>query len=259
MVPAVSAQTVEGPIDVLFLGNSYIYFNNLPSLVERISEALDGPKIRSGIHTHGGFTLQGHLEDGHVPDVLQRTDNGADAWDRVVLQEQSSLGTRLADPSAGRLGEPNDFHRATRALAEMIRDRGAAPLLYMTWAKRIFPTQTADLAAAYDAIGSELGVSVAPVGLAWAKVRGERSTLELFLEDGSHPNAAGSYLAACVIYAELTGRTPEGAPPEISGPPWDFSGVLDSENPTILVSLTPDAARYLQQVAWEVVRSHGSG
>jgi hypothetical protein len=30
--------------------------------------------------------------------------------------------------------------------------------------------------------------------------------------DGTHPSTAGSYLDACVFYAALTGRSPEGNP-----------------------------------------------
>lgn len=249
--PAV-AQVAPDTIDVLFLGNSYIYVNDLPALVEAISGALPGPIIRTGIHTHGGFTLAGHLEDGHVPAVLEPT-AAAGAWDRVVLQEQSALGTDM-DPSTGKLGEPTAFHAATRRLVEMIRQRGGEPLLYMTWAKERFPAQTADLAGAYEAIGAELGVPVAPVGLAWARVRRERPDLTLFLSDGSHPHPRGSYLAACVIYAELTGRSPVGAPREIRGMPWNFVGVIPSDQPTVLVSLDEDVAEYLQRVAWETVQ-----
>lgn len=38
----------------------------------------------------------------------------------------------------------------------------------------------------------------------------------MHISDGSHANAAGSYLAACVIYATITGKSPLGAPREIA-------------------------------------------
>ena len=41
---------------------------------------------------------------------------------------------------------------------------------------------------------------------------GKHQDLELFDEDGYHPNPTGSYLSACVIYATLFGKRLEGAP-----------------------------------------------
>ena len=203
----------------------------------------------------GGFRLWQHLEEGLLSEVLSGTTHSGQSWDRVVLQEQSNLAADLADSITGKLGDPTIFHDAVRTLAEMIQEHGATPLLYMTWAKKRFPDQTADLAQAYDSIGHELAVPVAPVGLAWARVTRERPNVMLFMSDGSHPNIAGSYLAACVFYAMLTDRPPEGAPPEIRGMPWAYAGLVASERPTILVSLAPERARYLQRVAWETVLS----
>ena len=54
-------------LSVFFLGNSYIYFNDLPDILEGISQGLDGPRVTTASHTHGGFTLRRHLEDGHLP------------------------------------------------------------------------------------------------------------------------------------------------------------------------------------------------
>ena len=51
---------------------------------------------------------------------------------------------------------------------------------------------------------------MAPVGLAWQQVRREHPEIGLWDPDGSHPSRAGTYLAACVLYATLFGESPEG-------------------------------------------------
>ena len=165
------------------------------------------------------------------------------------------LGVEYSDRDRGELGSPVTFHDAVRSLTTIIRDSGAVPMLYMTWAKESFPDQTGVLAGAYDGIGTELGIPVAPVGLAWARVRRERPGLDLFAEDGSHPNGAGSYLAACVIYAELAGQSPDGAPRAVVGMPRDGGGILSGQSAITLVSLPSDVSTYLQRVAWETVLS----
>ena len=48
-------------------------------------------------------------------------------------------------------------------------------------------------------IGTELGVKVAPVALAWERSIEERPDLELYEGDGVHPNIAGTYLTISVL------------------------------------------------------------
>jgi len=247
-----ACQSPRDTIDVLFVDNSYVYVNNLPGMIEEISRALDGPVVRGTAHTHGGSTLRRHIDDGHLSSFLSEGPADGGDWEWVVLQEQSTLGAPY-DPDSGTLGSPDDFHEATRELVASIRAAGATPALYMTWAKEPFPSQAETLSQAYRAIGAELDVAVARVGEAWAEVRRLRPDLSIYLGDGSHPNAAGSYLAACVIYATLTGRSPAGAPRELSGAPWDFAGSVESSAATILVSLTAAEAEFLQGVAADVV------
>lgn len=256
----VSAQEVRQNQHVLFVGNSYIYYNNLHEIVEAISVALDGPRLQTEAHTHGGFSLRQHFEDGHVAAMLRRGAPSGDPWNVVVLQEQSTLGTRSRQ---GLLGDPADFHSAARELDALIDAAGSRSFLYMTWAKERHPAQIEDLSKAYVEAGKMTGATVAPVGLAWARVREERPDLVLFQNDGSHPSASGSYLAACVIYSQITGRTAEGAPTEISGSLWGDANTrtrLRSAAPPDgnieLVSLDSEVAHYLQRTAWEVVEKY---
>ena len=43
---------------------------------------------------------------------------------------------------------------------------------------------------------------------AWAEALRRKPALDLWTDDGQHPGRKGSYLAACVFYAALTGRDP---------------------------------------------------
>ena len=88
----------------------------------------------------------------------------------------------------------------------------------------------------YQAIARELGAPVAPVGIAWRAVKTQAPSLELWMNDGSHPSTAGSYLAACVFYTVLFRQSPEG----LSFP----------------AALSMGQARMLQAVAAETVLSN---
>jgi hypothetical protein len=249
-------------VRVLFIGNSYTYFNNLPDIVAGMAAAdPDGPIIVPSLATRGGATLGWHLENGTALKSL-----ASGKWDFVVLQERSLLGGSVKDGKTI-VGDPSAFHASTRDWVRRIRAVGATPILYMTWARRE-PSDPAtrvqkELADAYLTIGRELGVKVAPVGLAWAETKRRLYTLDLHMWDASHPTPAGSYLAAAVLYATLTGRSPVGSPSVIQGRPTvpatqGDEHVVDPSLRVPLVDLPAATAAELQEIAWQVFSQHAT-
>lgn len=243
------------PLEVLFVGNSFTFFNNLPDVVAGISRALtSGPEIRPTMLASGGMTLQWHLATGRAATAIESR-----PWTAVVLQEQSALGAGTEDGNIA-LSPPGIFHDSVRRFVPLIRARGATPILLMTWARRARPGDQALLTTAYQTIGTDLNVEVSPVGVAWQQARQRWPTLDLFVEDGSHPNPTGSYLAACVLYASLTGRSPVGAPAVIEGHPYSRAlQNVDLSETVMLVRLSPSLARRLQSLAWSVAVQRGRG
>ena len=61
---AVPAAAQEPPLKVLFIGNSYIYVNDLPGMIVALAEAAGGRKIEIGQRTPGGYLLQQHTNAG---------------------------------------------------------------------------------------------------------------------------------------------------------------------------------------------------
>ncbi|MEM7417371.1 MAG: hypothetical protein AAF389_17905 [Gemmatimonadota bacterium] len=254
-LPTPSHAQPRDTLDVFFLGNSYVYYNTLPEQLTEISRALDGPHVRTSYHLRGGFTLRRHLDGGLLPAAIVDQRVGA-PHDIVVLQEQSRLGVPYRDPETGSLGGSMAFLEAAREAVHMVRELGSEPFFYMTWAKEAFPGQTDDLASAYHTAAEEADARLAPVGLAWAAVRKDHPEIRLFHPDGSHPSPAGTYLAACVFYAVLTGHDPTGAPTEIWGTEVVAPGVARGDEPVPLVRLTPEMAATLQAVAWRAAQPY---
>jgi len=126
------------------------------------------------------------------------------------------------------------FYKFAELLATKIVQSGAKTALFMTWAYRDRPGMTAQLRNAYVNAGNEIGAIVVPVGLAWERVLKNRSNVYLY-DDRKHPTIQGTYLAACVFYASLFGRSPEGI---------QYTAGLPQEE-----------ALYMQSVAWETVVS----
>jgi hypothetical protein len=178
---------------ILFIGNSFTWYNNG---LDKELEALAPGTVTARV-VAGGYTLEQHWNEGKALQKLRER-----KWDYVVLQEQSQ--TPVFDA--------RKYHDYARRFDEEIRRSGARTILLMTWERPDSVKQgvtTANLAASVNALGSRLGVKIAPAGLAFARSLQRRPGLPLTVEDG-HPTVAGSYLAACVLYGTLFGRSAEG-------------------------------------------------
>ena len=230
------------PLRVLFVGNSYTYYNNLPEMVAGLA-ASQGVKMDVRMIARGGATLDQIWELDEVHQVLREG-----KWDFVVLQEHSQLGTVLID-GVQQLNEPEGFWDSVRMYEYEIRRVHAKAVLYLTWARKTVPAQQAGLNYAYMTIAQELGLTVAPVGMAWARMREMEPEIPLHLADGSHPTVIGSYLAACVLVDTLLGKRLLGMPAKLIGHPIAPSERVDMSHTANLSNLPPERAEMLQKVA----------
>jgi hypothetical protein len=237
---------------VLLIGNSYTYFNNLPRMLERLARA-DGPGRRVVVEmiAEGGATLQDHWERGKAAKAIR-----GGGWDFVVLQEQSTLGVTYLVDGQPRITDADKYFQYARRLDAVIRKSGARTVLFGFWARENAPEEDWNaLAYFHRQLGKELGATVAPVGLAWHAIRQRERGIRLYQDDRSHPEPAGSYLAACTLYAACFGSPPADPPPRISGHPVSRDGAVDGRRTEVLVDLSPAAARTLRDAAVNAVRS----
>jgi hypothetical protein len=233
------------PMRVLFIGNSYTYYNNLPELVAGLA-ASAGVKMETHMIARGGATLE---QIWDMDDVRQVLHEGK--WDYVVLQEHSQLGTLYVD-GVQELSEPEHFWETIRTYDSEIRRIRAKTILYLTWARKSDPAQQPALNYAYMTIAQELGLTVAPVGMAWARVREAEPYMALHLADGSHPTPSGSYLAACVLADTILARRLSTLPAKVAGHPISRLERVDMSRTADLVNLPVERAEWLQRIAGEV-------
>lgn len=196
---------------VLFVGNSFTFKNSLPGLVHDLAAGDPGATpIFSVEYAAPGWSLRQADKDDGLDKLLHEVH-----WDVVVIQEKSWL---LSFPEEQWRRET---YPAARDLHDKISAVGARTVLFMTWGyvrgdrwhepHDTYAAMQARLADGYSKLGSELGVQVAPAGLAWAEALRREPRLDLWADDGKHPSRLGSYLAACVFYAILSGREPAGS------------------------------------------------
>lgn len=181
---------------VLFVGNSLTAGNNVPGMVGALSAAADVPLSVDAVILPGA-SLGDHLVEGSARQRLE-----AEPWDFVVLQQGPS-----SRPDSRVL-----LRQDTARFATLIRAAGARPALYMVWAIQSEPEWFDAVHDSYELAAQDVDGLFLPAGEAWRAGWRLDPSLALYSADGLHATAAGSYAAALVIFAGLTGRSPIGSP-----------------------------------------------
>lgn len=213
---------------VLFVGNSYTYFWNMPQVLQAMGES-QGVSIIARQSTASGISLHRHWDDDRKLKTRERITESK--WDYVVLQNHSK----------STIDSLTAFKEYGNKFISLIKVSGAKPLLYMTWAREHNPTMQAAITKGYLDLGKETDSKVVPVGLIWKKALESKPELKLFMGDGSHPSPIGTYLIALCFYKAITGL-----------PTADIPGTLttvDKEGEKLYLSIVPSKdADFLQNL-----------
>ena len=173
-------------LNLLFIGNSHTYYNDMPLMVQRRAEDA-GCSCRVTMIAHGGWFLAQHAEE---PDVRFNILYGK--YDYVILQEH-------AHP----FGPEEDFHEAAVKLNALIRQAGSKPILYETWAKKDEPHLQPHMNEVHEKVAADINALLAPVGEGWWGYIKSWPDLEMYVEDGAHASPAGSDFAAKMIWETI--------------------------------------------------------
>ena len=234
---------VARPATMIFIGNSFFYYNNsLHNHVQRLLHAAEPDyKLRATSVTISGSGESWHdvysyfrpgaigrysfTRDNHV--VINKVDN-SHLFDLAIMMDCSQC------PIHPQLQA--EFFEYSRKHSETLRRHNAQPVFFMSWAYADRPEMTQQLAEAYTNAGNDNDALVIPAGLAFARAHAQRPALVLHAADKRHPSMAGTYLAASTVYAALFRKSPEGL---------DYTAGLDA-----------DTAKFLQTVAWQTVQDY---
>jgi hypothetical protein len=220
------------PTHVLFVGNSYLYYgDSVHNHVRRMAEAagLEGASdFTYKSATIGGAALFDHNIDHLIDPENLRVDR---PFNVVILQ-----GGSVAALSEERR---RLFAETAAEFSAKIKQAGGQTVLYMTHAyvephERYRPGMIMDIAKLYIETGNDIDALVIPVGLAFEEAYRRRPDIELHKAfDGTHPDLAGTYLAAATVFASLYGVSPVGNS-------YDYFGEIDGETAPFLQTVARD-------------------
>lgn len=213
--PVVEAKPIEPngqQIRILFIGNSYTFFNNMPLMLAHIAESDPDNHAHYTIQsvTLAGKTLEDVWKEGQAQKLIHQKQ-----WDYVVLQDQSFWALH-----------PNWIGQTTY-YAELfnneIKQAGAHTVLFTTWARQPGTSWYSDpqynflrnpiymqdqFDSQTNALADKLSATAIPAGDYWAKTLARNPSFPLYEADGTHPSQAGAYVNALAFYKYFSEHAP---------------------------------------------------
>ena len=236
ITPKVKKLGLDMPKQVLFVGNSYLYYgDSMHNHVVRLAK--DADKENAKEYKYKSATISGsYLWHHNIESHLKPNALGLKKpFDVVILQGHSTAQTTPE--------KHQNFASKAKEFNEAITKTGAKTALLMTWAytdkhKKYNPDMLEMNRTGYLDAGNQIDALVIPVGLAFDAAYKKKPGIVLQKHyDGSHPDLIGTYLAACVVYASIYEKSPVGNS-------YNYFGAIE-----------PEMATFLQTVAWETVTS----
>ena len=229
------------PESILWVGNSFFYYNNSMHghFGRLVASAGGGLRVRGISVTVSGSGLDWHdMESLMRPDGLGRYSFVGDNEIRFNKPGRQFDTTIMMDCSQCPVHPQLQpvFHETARKHVQTLQKNGVRPVLFMSWAYKDKPDMINGLAEQYTIAGNANDALVIPAGLAFAKAISRRSDLELYETDKRHPSLAGTYLAACTVFATLFRKSPVGL--------------------AYTAGLNPELATMLQSAAWDAVQEY---
>ncbi|PID28848.1 MAG: hypothetical protein CSB55_03600 [Candidatus Cloacimonadota bacterium] len=218
------------PKDILFIGNSITYFNQMPQVFEQIADSKND-SVSVTVYAPGGTGIVHHCEDPQVYEYFRQGN-----WHYIVIQPGSG-------ESPGYSYEPEiTLERINVLLDSIYVYNPCVQVLFYEISYGVWGNSEENVASFIETMdlilnnftywADETRLFFAPVGEAFrASWLNDLDTMLWGSTGDIHPNAKGSYLASCVFYNAVFQRPSSGSDVYASLDPEDalhFQALADS-------------------------------
>ena len=187
--PATPAQ-VRGGVRVLFIGNSFTYWNDLPRTIADLAQSVNEPPLVYLEIAKPDYSLEDHWFE-KIDEVINQGN-----WNLVVMQQ---------GPSSTPGGRKNLRHWTAR-YDGLIKAAGARSALYQVWSPYRYRKGFTGARESYRQAALDVSGMFIPAGEAWRTAWFADSSHDLYGPDGIHPSRLGTYLVALVHFELIYGR-----------------------------------------------------
>lgn len=180
---------------VLFVGNSYLYYNDIPGMVQSLADSAKGETLAIAVVAAADFALIDHWRNGSAPIALRGSD-----WKWVVLQQ---------GPSSTDLNR-DTLRLATKLFGDEITKAHGTAALFSAWPASDRAQDFPRAIESYGLAAKDVNGLLLPVAAAWVSASKRDPSIQLYA-DGLHPSIEGAYLSSLVLYAKLLNKDPRTA------------------------------------------------
>ena len=189
--------------DILFIGNSFTFYNSLDVITQKIAENI-GIDMKCKALTLGSHSL---LEDADENDSLGKkidADLKKHQYTDIILQDKSNYP----------YNHYSEFREGVSLMSEKIKSlqEHANTYLYETWGYNSenittpIPEMEDTIRYNTNMVAKRYELTPIYVGEAFTYIYENYPDLNLYHQDNKHPSYLGSYLAALVHVATITGK-----------------------------------------------------
>ena len=188
---------------ILFVGNSYTHYNNMPQIVQKMADS-KGSKVEVHMSAESNHTFKMHSKREALFKTIRKH-----KWDYVVLQgfsRELAFGNDYIDSAV--------VPYFSLILDSIYKNNPCTNVwLYQTWGylngysdgtyNFSYQEMSDAIHRGYIYLGKKYNLSIVPVGKVWEMVKENLNSYSLYTSDGQHPSKLGSYLVAYSFYYSL--------------------------------------------------------
>ena len=219
---------------ILFIGNSFTFYWNLPSQVEKMS-------IERGLNwdvkhfTVPSATLEILWNNPDLKSILE-----TETFDHIIIQEHSTRP--LTDPNETEFY----FGQITSLIPGTTQVHFFSTWMYESIEQFNINNEEYPIEESIKGIIDGTATRIIPVGRAFKLFNDKYPEYNLLMEDNKHPNSNGSYLASCIIFSHISSQSSLNLSKRYKG--------VDNKGVDIYYSIVEDEVlTFLQQISDEVI------
>ncbi len=173
--------------NILFIGNSLTYTNNLPKLVKKRAK-LKGIIIKTKMIALPNYAIMDHWDDGKAQQLIK-----SKQYDFVIIQQ---------GPSSQAEGREMLIEYGEKYSA-LCKNNNAKLSYFMVWPSLSYYHTFTSVINNYRDAAKINDAILCPVGEVWKKNFDSTNNFDYYGGDGFHPSIKGSQVAADVIVENL--------------------------------------------------------
>ena len=203
---------------LMLVGNSFFYYNN--SLHNHLGDLIkNDPNVtsmkRRSITINGSdlswHDIESYLSNEHIGSfrIDTKNNNKYVPSSNTKIDAVIFMGCSLCPIHPD---TKDTFQVYVQKYSEIIRDKNAEPMLFMSWPYKNKPEMINSLRNVFINTANKYNLLLIPAGEAFYRFNLSYPEIDLYTKDLRHPSKEGTYLAAAVVFASLYGKATAGNP-----------------------------------------------